>query len=150
MKNFEFKEQTLVIIKPDAVENGSSGKIIKRFEDEGFFVKAIKILKLEKEQVEDFYLEHKRKSFFSELSKYMCASCIFVLLIEGKSAVDNVRRLVGHTDPKKAASKSLRAMYGEDINKNAVHASDSIFSAIREINFFFKDELNYSSEDIAA
>lgn len=150
MKEFEFKEQTLVIIKPDAVDKGYSGKIIKRIEEEGFVIKAIKILKLSSNDAQEFYLEHKRKNFFNELMEYMCSGCVFVLLVDGKGAVDKLRKLVGITDPKRAGSKTLRSLYGQNISKNAIHASDSIFSAIREINFFFKDELNYSNEDLAA
>lgn len=150
MKDFEFKEQTLVIIKPDAVDKGYSGKIIKRLEEEGFFIKAIKILKLQTKDAEEFYLEHKRKNFFNELISYMCSGCVFVLLVDGKGAVDKVRKLVGTTDPKRASNKTLRSLYGEDISKNGIHASDSIFSAIREINFFFKELYDSSNEDMAA
>lgn len=140
MKDFEFIEQTVLIIKPDAVNNGYSGKIIKNIEDAGFFVKAIKILKLDLKQAEELYIEHRKKTFYNNLIENITDGCVFILLVEGKGAVDRIKKFVGNTDPKKAASKTLRAIYGENTLKNAVHCSDSIFSSIREISIFFNEE----------
>jgi len=140
MKDYEFIEQTIVIVKPDAVEKGYSGKIIKNIEDAGFFVKAIKILKLDSKQAEELYVEHKKKFFYNSLIESITCSCVFILLVEGKGAVDKIKKLTGNTDPKKASSKTLRSIYGESVLKNAVHSSDSIFSSIREICIFFNED----------
>jgi nucleoside-diphosphate kinase len=133
-------ERTLVLIKPDAVAKGATGKIIDRFIQEGFQVKALKMLKLSREQAEKFYYVHKERPFFKELVEFMTSGPIVAMVLEGENAIARVREIIGPTDSneaRKVAPNSIRALYGTDKGKNAVHASDSPQSAQYEIPFMF-------------
>lgn len=132
-------ERTLTIIKPDAVRNAHTGAILEKIECAGFKIVALKMMQLSTRQAECFYVEHIHKPFYHELIDYMTASPVVVAVLEKEDAVEDYRRLVGHTSPQRAESGTLRALYGKDVTQNAVHASDSIVSSQRECSFFFSD-----------
>ncbi len=132
-------EKTLSIIKPDAVEKGVIGEIISRFEKEGIKIKAMKMLHLTKEEAKRFYIVHKDKPFYDSLTDYMSSGPIVVMVLEGENVISRNREIMGATDPKKAAPGTIRNLYGENIERNAIHGSDSPESAEREIRFFFSD-----------
>lgn len=130
-------EKTLVLIKPDAVKKNVTGKIISRFEEEGFKVVALKKLKLTKEQAGQFYIVHKDRPFYDELCEFMSSGPIVAMVLEGEDVISKVRQIMGATDPSKAEEGTLRKLYGSNIGENAVHGSDSAQSAAYEIPFFF-------------
>ncbi len=130
-------EQTLSIIKPDAVAKGVIGKIIDRFESNGLRVAAMKKLQLSKEDAAAFYDVHKERPFFGELVEFMTSGPVVVSVLEGENAVAKNRELMGATDPKEAAAGTIRADFAESIDANAVHGSDSLENAAKEIAFFF-------------
>lgn len=130
-------QQTLSIIKPDAVKKGVIGKIIDRFESAGLRIAAAKKIKLSKCDAIQFYAIHKERSFFNDLVDYMTSGPVVVMVLEGENAVAKNRELMGATDPKKAAPGTIRADFAESIDANAVHGSDSEENAKNEIAFFF-------------
>ena len=130
-------EQTLLLIKPDAVERNLIGKIINRIEEASLRVLDIKMVMFSKEMTEDFYGEHKGEEFYNRLINYMADKKVIALKLEGEDSVTTLRNLVGATDPKKAKSNTIRADFGLGTPQNSVHASDSLESARREIKFFF-------------
>tara|TARA_Y100001970_G_scaffold201350_1_gene245031 strand:- start:5944 stop:6354 length:411 start_codon:yes stop_codon:yes gene_type:complete len=131
-------EETLSIIKPDAVERGLSEKIKNEFTNNGFKIKDEKKLKIEKNEAEKFYQVHQSKPFYNDLCEYLSSGPIVVMILEKINAVLDNRTLMGATDPKKADEGTLRKKYGISIDKNSVHGSDSLENAKSEINFFFK------------
>ena len=133
-------ERTFSIIKPDAVGRNLIGDIYHRFENAGLCIIAAKMLHLSREQAEGFYAEHKGKPFFDPLIKFMTSGPIMVQVLEGDDAVRRHREIIGSTDPKKAQAGTIRADYASSVQQNAVHGSDSITSAEREIAYFFPDE----------
>ena len=133
-------ERTLSIIKPDAVGKNVIGKIISRFEDNNLYLVAGKLIHLSDEMASGFYAEHEGKPFFNDLKKFMTSGPVFVQVLEGENAVQKNRDLMGSTDPKEAASGTIRADFAKSIDANAVHGSDSIESAKREIEYFFDTE----------
>ncbi|MEK9649519.1 MAG: nucleoside-diphosphate kinase [Gammaproteobacteria bacterium] len=133
-------EKTLSIIKPDATSRNLIGEIISRFEKSGLRIVAAKMIKLSKEQAGGFYAEHKGKPFFDNLIDYMTSAPVLVQVLEGHDAVALNRRLMGATNPKEADPGTIRADFAESIDANAVHGSDSLQSAEREIAYFFKSE----------
>ncbi len=130
-------EQTLSIIKPDAVSKGVIGKIIDRFESNSLRIAAMKKIKLTKEMAAEFYEVHKERPFFNDLVEYMTSGPVVVMVLEGENAVAKNRELMGATNPKEAAPGTIRADFAESIEANAVHGSDSLENAKREIAFFF-------------
>ena len=132
-------EQTLSIIKPDAVERNLSEEIKSEFEKNGFNILKEKKIKLEKSDAEKFYKVHQTKPFYNGLCDYLSSGPIVVITLEKENAVEDNRKLMGATDPKNAESGTLREKYGISIDKNSVHGSDSIENAKIEINFFFND-----------
>ncbi len=132
-------EQTLSIIKPDAVQKGVIGKIIDRFESNGLRIAAMKKIKLTEEMAGGFYAEHKERPFFGELVAFMTSGPVVVMVLEGEDAIAKNRELMGATNPKEAAPGTIRADFAESIDANAVHGSDSKESAAREIKYFFSD-----------
>jgi nucleoside-diphosphate kinase len=134
-------EQTLVIIKPDAVRSHYTGKIIDRIEQEGFTILDLRKVYLEREQAEKFYEAHKGKSFYHQLVDYMTSGPVVVMVLEKLNAITDWRDLMGATDPAKAKEGSIRKQFGTDIGKNAVHGSDSSAAAATEIKFFFADRI---------
>jgi len=132
-------EQTLSIIKPDAVERNLSEEIKSEFEKNGFNILKEKKIKLEKSDAEKFYKVHQTKPFYNDLCDYLSSGPIVVMALEKENAVADNRKLMGATDPKNAESGTLREKYGISIDKNSVHGSDSVENAKIEINFFFTD-----------
>jgi len=130
-------EQTLSIIKPDAVAKGVVGKILDRFESNGLRVAATKMLQLSRKDAQDFYAVHKERPFFNDLVEFMVSGPVVVSVLEGENAVAKNRDLMGATNPKEAAVGTIRADFAENIDANAVHGSDSLENAVVEIRFFF-------------
>jgi nucleoside-diphosphate kinase len=130
-------ETTFSIIKPNAVKKNAVGKIISRFEDQGLEVVAAKMMKLPKEKAEGFYIEHKDRPFFDSLIRFMTSGPVLLMALRGENAVLRNREIMGATDPAKAAPGTLRKDFADSIEANAVHGSDSLTSAQREIAYFF-------------
>ncbi|OOF69964.1 nucleoside-diphosphate kinase [Rodentibacter caecimuris] len=130
-------EQTLSIIKPDAVERNLIGKILERFEEKGFKIIAVKMIHLNQEQAEGFYAEHQGKPFFSGLVEYMMSAPILVSVLEKENAIKDYRTLIGSTNPEQAEEGTIRHDFALSQRQNAVHGSDSPESAKREITYFF-------------
>ena len=130
-------ERTLSIIKPDAVERNLIGRILSRFEENGFQIMAMKMLRLNQAQAEGFYAEHQGKEFFTPLVEYMMSAPIVVLVLEKENAVKDYRTLIGTTNPETAAEGTIRKEFAESQRRNSVHGSDSVESAAREIAYFF-------------
>ena len=131
-------EQTLSIIKPDALKRNLENEIKKFFQREKLKILKSKKVKISKEEAASFYKVHQTKPFYKDLCNYLSSGPIIVLILEGENAVSKNRELMGATDPTKAESGTLRKMYGLSIDKNSVHGSDSIDNAKIEIDFFFK------------
>jgi nucleoside-diphosphate kinase len=130
-------EKTLSIIKPDGVQRNLIGEVIKRFEQKGLRIKAIKKLHLSKERAKGFYVVHRERPFYDSLTTFMSEGPIVVMVIEGERAISLVRDAMGATNPKEAAKGTIRADFASDIEHNIVHGSDSPESAAYEIPFFF-------------
>jgi nucleoside-diphosphate kinase len=130
-------ERTLLIIKPDAVERKLIGYIVDRLEKDGFNLLNIDMVHLSRQRAEAFYAVHKEKPFYGDLVEYMTSGRVVPLLLEKESAVADLRRLIGDTDPSKAADGTIRREIAIDKQKNSVHASDSVENAKIEIVFFF-------------
>lgn len=137
-------EQTLSIVKPDAVAANHIGGIIKMIETAGLKVVALKMVQMSKAQAGQFYIVHKDRPFYKDLVAYMSSGPIVVQVLEGPDAVKAYRNLMGSTNSAQAAPNTIRAKYGTSIEKNAVHGSDSAENAKTEINFFFKPAEIYS------
>ena len=132
-------EQTLSIIKPDAVERNLDKEIKNMFKINGFQIVQEKKIQIEKSEAEKFYKVHETKSFYSDLCAYLASGPIVVMVLEKENAVLANRDLMGATNPKDAADGTIRKKYGLSIDKNSVHGSDSVENAKLEIDFFFKD-----------
>jgi nucleoside-diphosphate kinase len=130
-------EQTLALIKPDAVERHLVGAIITEIEKNDFQIVSLKTLQMTKAEAREFYQAHRDKPFFDSLVEYMASGQIFVLLLKKDDAVEAWRKLHGHTDPTKAEIGTLRRRFGIDVQRNSVHAADSLATALNEIKFFF-------------
>ncbi len=130
-------EQTLSIIKPDAVSRGNTGKILARIEAEALSVKAMKMIYLTKNQAEEFYAVHKSKPFFESLTDFMSSGPAVVLLLEGEEAISRYRAIMGATNPADAEPGTLRAEFASNVEQNAVHGSDAPETAALEIRYFF-------------
>ncbi len=130
-------EQTLAIIKPDAVERQLVGVIVSEIEMNRFAIRAIRTLRLTVEQAARFYREHLGKPFYESLLAYISSGPIFPMVLEREGAVEEWRRLMGPTDPAKAGPLTLRRRFAIDIQRNSVHGADSQATAFREIDFFF-------------
>ncbi len=132
-------ERTLSIIKPDAVKKGLIGTIIARFEREGLKIAAMRMLHLDKERAEGFYAVHRERPFFADLVEFMTSGPVVVMVLEGQDAIEHNREIMGATDPEKAAEGTLRKLYAESIQNNAVHGSDAPETARFEIGYFFPE-----------
>ena len=132
-------EQTLSIIKPDAVERNLENKIKDFIEKKGLKIIKSKKVKISKEEASEFYKVHQTKPFYNDLCAYLSSGPIYVMVLEGENAVLKNREIMGATDPLKAEEGTLRKLYGLSIDKNSVHGSDSVENAKIEIDFFFKD-----------
>ena len=133
-------QRTLSIIKPDAVRRNLIGAILARLEQQGFSIVAAKMVRLSKEQAEGFYAEHQGKPFFESLVTYMMSAPVLVSVLEKENAVQDYRTLMGATNPEMAAVGTLRRDFALSQRENAVHGSDSLESAAREIAYFFVSE----------
>ena len=131
-------EQTLSIIKPDAVERNLENEIKDFFVKNNLRILKSKKIQLTNEEASEFYKVHQTKPFYNDLCNYLSSGPIVVMVLEGENAVLKNRKLMGSTDPNKADEGTLRKLYGISIDKNSVHGSDSIENGIQEINFFFK------------
>jgi len=132
-------DKTLAIIKPDAVKNKSTGKIISHILDSGFNILAAKKNKLTLKQAQSFYAIHQDKPFFTELTNFMSSGPCWVLVLQKNNAVEEWRKTIGSTDPAKAEDGTIRKLYATSLGKNAVHGSDSAENALLEIGFFFSN-----------
>ena len=131
-------EQTLSIIKPDAVERNIDNEIKTFFKKNNLKILKCKKVKISKEEASEFYKVHQTKPFYDDLCNYLSSGPIIVMILEGENAVSKNRKLMGSTDPLKAEEGTLRKMYGISIDKNSVHGSDSVENGKAEIDFFFK------------
>ena len=132
-------EKTLVLVKPDAFKGGHTGDIIKRYEDEGLKLLAVRMMKMTKEVAAKHYVEHIGRPYYEELESFMTSGPIVAMVLAGEGAIAKVRAVTGATDPKEAAEGTIRKLYAASKGENAVHASDSPESAAREIPIFFNE-----------
>jgi len=132
------KELTLSIIKPDAVAKSVIGQIYSRFENAGLDIVAAKMSQLSREQAESFYEVHRERPFFKDLVEFMISGPVMIQALHGENAVAKNRDIMGATNPKEAAAGTIRADFADSIDANAVHGSDSLENAAREIAFFFE------------
>ncbi len=130
-------EKTLSIVKPDGVKKNVIGDVISRFEKKGLKISALRMLKLSKEEAEQFYIVHKERPFYGSLTAFMSEGPIVVIVVSGENAISKVREIMGATNPKDAAPGTIRADLADDIEHNIVHGSDSVQSTTYEIPFFF-------------
>ncbi len=130
-------ERTLMIIKPDAVQRNLIGEIIRRVEGAGLTIKSLRMLQLDRKTAGRFYAVHRERSFYHSLIEYMTSGPVVVAALEGPNAVTRYRNLIGVTDPDKADEGTIRRLYGESIERNAVHGSDSSENGKIETSFFF-------------
>ena len=130
-------EQTLAIIKPDAVSRGLIGKILARVEEQGFRVRALRMVQLSKQTAQAFYQVHAERPFYESLTMYMSSGPVVPMLLERENAIQSLRDLMGATNPQQAAPGTIRRDYGENIERNAIHGSDAAATASVEIAFFF-------------
>jgi nucleoside-diphosphate kinase len=133
-------ERALSIIKPDAIAKNVIGKIYSRFEEAGLTVIAAKMVHLSDELAGGFYAEHAERPFYKDLVGFMTSGPVMIQVLEGEGAILKHRDLLGATNPKEAAAGTIRADFAESIDANAVHGSDSVESAAREVSYFFKAE----------
>ena len=130
-------DRTLILIKPDAFERGLTGEVIARFERKGLQVVALKLMRVDRDLAERHYAEHAEKPFFGELVKFITRGPLVAMVLEGASAVEAARQLIGATNPQEAAPGSIRGDHAIEVTFNLVHGSDSDESAKREIELFF-------------
>ncbi len=130
-------EKTLSIVKPDGVEKGVIGEVIRRFEKAGIKIVAMKMVHLSKEEAQKFYAVHKDKAFFDSLTTFMSSGPIVAMVLAGDNVIDKNRELMGATNPRDAAPGTIRKDFASDVEKNIVHGSDSPETAATEIAFFF-------------
>jgi len=132
-------EKTLVLIKPDAVAKHYTGDIIKRYETEGLCILAMKMLKMTKELAAKHYIEHLGREYYGDLEEFITSAPLIAMVLKGENAVARVREINGKTDPDKADDGTIRRQFAESMRCNAVHASDSLENANREIHIFFNE-----------
>ena len=130
-------ERTFTIIKPDSVEKANTGKIIAHLENAGFTIIASRMTRLSKSQAEAFYAVHNERPFYNDLVAYMTSGPVWVMALEREDAVKNLRQVMGATNPSDADQGTIRKLFGESIERNAIHGSDSQENAAIEIGFFF-------------
>jgi nucleoside-diphosphate kinase len=130
-------QKTFSIIKPDAVSSGKAGKILSLLEDNGFRLVAIKMVKLSQPQAEGFYAVHRERPFFGSLVKFMTEGPVMVMALERDDAVKKLREVMGATNPANAAEGTVRKLYAESIERNAIHGSDAPETAEQELKYFF-------------
>ncbi len=139
-------ERSLVLIKPDVMHTGLGGAIINRLEKLGLKVVALKMLRMDRALAERHYAIHKDKPFFESLVNYISSAPLIAIVFEGEGAVEKIRKAMGATDPAKAEPETIRADFGLTIERNAVHGSDSVETAEKEIKLFFAEDEIFSEE----
>ncbi|MFW6201514.1 MAG: nucleoside-diphosphate kinase, partial [Gemmatimonadota bacterium] len=132
-------DQTLAIIKPDAVGRDLTGRILARLEDDGFRIRGLRMLRLSEAQAREFYAVHRERPFYEALVRFMTSGPVVPVLLERDNAIARLREIIGATDPAEAADGTIRADYAESKERNAIHASDSPETAARETRFFFAE-----------
>ena len=132
-------QRTLSIVKPDGVEKGLIGEVVRRFEKEGIRIVAMRMRRLSRREAEGFYAVHRERPFFNSLTEFMSSGPIVVLVLEGDDVIARNRALMGATDPKKAEKGTIRADFAGNVEKNIVHGSDAPETAETEIRYFFSD-----------
>ncbi len=135
----ESSQRTLSIVKPDGVRKGVVGEVIRRFEQEGIRIAALRMLRLTKAEAEGFYAVHRERPFFGSLTDFMSSGPIVVMVLEGKDVIARNRAIMGATDPKKADPGTIRADFAGNVEQNTVHGSDAPETAAAEIRYFFSD-----------
>lgn len=130
-------ERTLSIVKPDGVKKNLIGEVIKRFEQQGLRIAAMRMLRMSIDDAKGFYIIHKERPFYDSLTSFMSEGPVVVVVVEGENAINKVRQIMGATNPKDAAPGTIRADFASDIEHNIVHGSDSGESAAYEIPYFF-------------
>ncbi|RYZ79857.1 MAG: nucleoside-diphosphate kinase [Proteobacteria bacterium] len=133
-------EQTFSIVKPNAMKKNALGDIMSMFEANGLKIAGAKIQLMSKAKAEEFYAEHKARPFFGELVTFMTSGPVLLMCLQGENAVLKNREIMGATDPKKATVGTIRAKFGDSMGENAVHGSDSVESAARELQLFFEKQ----------
>jgi len=133
-------EKSLIIIKPDGLQDRVAGKIISKFEDAGFTIENMKLTKIDEELASAHYKDHIKKDFFGPLLKYITSGPVIIMVISGEDTINRARELMGPTDSRKAPKGTIRGDFGKDITINIIHGSDSTESAEREIGLFFGDK----------
>ncbi len=140
-------EQTFTIIKPGILQRRLVGNIISTFEAKGFRIIAMKMIKISNTVAEKHYGEHKGKDFYMPLIKFMTSEPVIIMVLERENAIESLRKITGSTNPDKAEAGTIRGKYGVSTRKNIIHASDSIESAVKEIELFFKPEELHTYND---
>ncbi|MGI9558879.1 MAG: nucleoside-diphosphate kinase [Thermodesulfobacteriota bacterium] len=130
-------EQTLSIVKPDGTSRNLIGKVVGTFEENGASVRALRMIRMTKQQAEGFYAEHSERPFFSSLTEFMSSGPCVVMVLEGEGVIAKVRKIMGATNPDEADEGTIRKAHAESVERNVVHGSDSPESAAREIRYFF-------------
>ena len=130
-------KHTLAIIKPDAVASGKAGAVLAHLEKAGFQIRALRMTRLNPDQAQAFYAVHRERPFFQSLVSFMTSGPVIPMVLEAEDAVPRLRDVIGATDPAEAAEETIRALYAESKERNAIHASDSDENARTEISFFF-------------
>ena len=133
-------ERTLSLIKPDAVRRNLIGRIYQRFEDADLRIVAARMVRLSRQQAEEFYAVHRERPFYRELVDFMTSGAILAQVLEGEDAINRNRQVMGATNPAEAEAGTIRADFAESVSQNAVHGSDAAETAAREIAFFFSEE----------
>jgi nucleoside-diphosphate kinase len=131
-------QRTFSIIKPDAVQNGLSGKVLSSLEEAGFKIAGLRLVHLSQQEAETFYGVHKERPFFSGLVKFMTSGPVIVMALDREDAVTKLREVMGATNPANAADGTIRKLYAESIERNCIHGSDAPETAAQELAFFFR------------
>ena len=145
-------QQTLALIKPDAIKASNVGNIIKKIEENNFKILQLFMLQLSKQEAEEFYSAHKDKPFFDDLTNFISSGEVIVMILDKANAIEEWRNLMGATNPKEAEKGTIRAEFAKSIDENSVHGSDSVEAAIEEISFFFDidDETEEELDSVTA
>lgn len=130
---------TFSMIKPDATVRGLIGAIVQKLEADGLRMRAGRLMQMDTSLCKTFYQDHKNKPFFTSLVQFILSGPVFVMALSGENAVERTRKIMGHTDPAQADPGTIRALYGESIERNSIHGSDSLESAQRELSLFFDE-----------
>jgi nucleoside-diphosphate kinase len=142
-------ERTFAMVKPDGVQRGLVGEVIRRFENKGIKIAALKLMQIKPELAEKHYAEHKERSFFADLVNFITSGPVAAMVLEGDNVIAMVRTMMGVTNPKDSAPGTIRGDFGMTIDKNIIHGSDSPVSAAREIGIFFAENeiVTYTKAD---